>query len=93
MASPCRPEPTRHSARWCAADCSGKCPWCGDRQAYFIGWFSKQRALPQVRHAYRRGDDGFELGAVTANTIFTFAVIIVAGAVAMIATSPDIPTV
>ena len=57
------------------------------------GWFSKQRACRKCGTPWRRGDVGFELGAATINTIITFGVIIVAGAVAMIATSPDIPTV
>ncbi len=70
-----------------------KCPWCGDRHAYFTRWFSKQRACRKCGTPWRRGDVGFELGAATINTIITFGVIIVAGAVAMIATSPDIPTV
>ncbi len=70
-----------------------KCPWCGDRHAYFTRWFSKQPACHKCGTPWRRGDVGFELGAATVNTIITFMVIIVAGAVAMIATSPDIPTV
>jgi uncharacterized protein (DUF983 family) len=70
-----------------------KCPWCGDRHAYFTRWFSKQRTCRTCGTPWRRGDVGFELGAATINTIITFGVIIVAGGVAMIATSPDIPTV
>ena len=70
-----------------------KCPWCGDRHAYFTRWFSKERACRKCGTPWRRGDVGFELGAATINTIITFGVIIVSGAVAMIATSPDIPTV
>jgi uncharacterized protein (DUF983 family) len=70
-----------------------RCPWCGDRRAYFTGWFSKQRACRNCATPWRRGDVGFELGAATVNTIITFAMIIVAGGVAMIVTAPDIPTV
>jgi uncharacterized protein (DUF983 family) len=70
-----------------------KCPWCGDRRAYFTGWFTKQRACRNCGTPWRRGDVGFELGAATVNTIITFGVIIVAGGVAMISTAPDIPTV
>jgi uncharacterized protein (DUF983 family) len=70
-----------------------RCPWCADRRAYFTGWFSKQRACRNCATPWRRGDVGFELGAATVNTIITFGVIIVAGGSAMIATSPDIPTV
>jgi uncharacterized protein (DUF983 family) len=70
-----------------------RCPWCGDRRAYFTGWFAKQRACRNCGTPWRRGDVGFELGAATVNTIITFGVIIVAGGVAMIITAPDIPTV
>jgi uncharacterized protein (DUF983 family) len=70
-----------------------RCPWCGDRRAYFTGWFAKQRACRNCGTPWRRGDVGFELGAATVNTIITFAMIIVAGGVAMIVTAPDIPTV
>lgn len=70
-----------------------RCPWCGDRRAYFTGWFAKQGACRNCGTPWRRGDVGFELGAATVNTIITFGVIIVGAAVAMIATSPDIPTV
>jgi uncharacterized protein (DUF983 family) len=70
-----------------------KCPWCGDRHAYFTRWFSKQRACRNCGTPWRRGDVGFELGAATINTIITFGVIIVAGAVAVTATSRAIPPV
>ncbi|MGH9132346.1 MAG: DUF983 domain-containing protein [Ilumatobacteraceae bacterium] len=69
-----------------------RCPWCGDRHAYFTGWFSKQPACRRCGTPWRRGDSGFELGAATVNTIITFALIVAAFAVAMIATYPDIPT-
>ena len=69
-----------------------RCPWCGDRKGYFTGWFSKQRSCRKCATPWRRGDVGFELGAATVNTIITFGLIVVAGAVAMIATAPDIPT-
>ncbi len=42
-------------------------------------------------HAYRRGDDAFELGAVTANIILTFGSILVSILVLVALTAPDVP--
>jgi uncharacterized protein (DUF983 family) len=92
MAAP--PVPTRPAlGRMVRRGLLRRCPWCGDRHAYFTRWFSKQPACRKCGAPWRRGDVGFELGAATINTIITFGVIIMSGAVAMIATSPDIPTV
>lgn len=42
-------------------------------------------------HAYRRGDVGFEWGVVTVNIIMTFAIILVAIAISVGLTAPDVP--
>ena len=70
-----------------------RCPWCGDRRAYFTGWFARQDRCRRCRHPYRRGDDAFELGATTANIILTFLSVLIAILVAVLVTLPDIPTV
>jgi uncharacterized protein (DUF983 family) len=67
-----------------------RCPWCGDRRAYFTGWFAKQEACRRCGTPWRRGDVGFELGAATVNTIITFGLLVVGTAVGVIVTSPDI---
>lgn len=69
-----------------------RCPWCGDRKAYFTGWFARQDRCRRCNHAYRRGDDAFELGATTANIILTFLSILIATLIAVVVTLPDIPT-
>lgn len=69
-----------------------RCAWCGDRRAYFRGWFSRQERCRACGHAYRRGDEAFELGAVTANIILTFGSILLAILVLVAATAPDVPT-
>ncbi len=68
-----------------------RCPWCGDRRAYFVGWFKRLDRCQQCRHSWRRGDEAFELGATTANIILTFFSILVAILVAVLITLPDIP--
>ena len=68
-----------------------RCPWCGDRRAYFTGWFRRQPACRRCGRGFRRGDHAFELGAVTANMILTFIVILATLAVTIGITAPDIP--
>ena len=68
-----------------------RCAWCGDRRAYFTGWFSRQERCRSCHRVYRRGDDAFELGAVTANIIMTFLSILVTILVLVAFTAPDVP--
>ncbi|MFP5489256.1 MAG: DUF983 domain-containing protein [Acidimicrobiia bacterium] len=69
-----------------------RCAWCGDRTAYFRGWFERQERCHACGHAYRRGDDAFELGAITANIILTFGTILIVILVLVAVTAPDVPT-
>jgi len=68
-----------------------RCPWCGDRKAYFTGWFKRQEACRRCGHGFRRGDAAFELGAVTANIMLTFLAILATIAIVIGLTAPDIP--
>jgi uncharacterized protein (DUF983 family) len=70
-----------------------RCVWCGDRRAYFTGWFSRQERCRQCGHAYRRGDAAFELGAITANIILTFSGVLLTILILVVATAPDVPVV
>ena len=68
-----------------------RCAWCGDRKAFFLGWFKRQERCRRCGHSYRRGDAAFEWGAVTANIIITFLVIMVAILVIVIAVASGAP--
>ena len=68
-----------------------RCAWCGDRTAYFTGWFKRQEHCQACGHGYRRGDDAFELGAITANIIMTFLSILVTILILVLVTLPDVP--
>jgi uncharacterized protein (DUF983 family) len=68
-----------------------RCAWCGDRKAYFTGWFSRQDRCRRCDHGYRRGDAAFELGATTANIILTFGTLLLTLLVLVVATAPDVP--
>jgi uncharacterized protein (DUF983 family) len=67
-----------------------RCPWCGDRKAYFHGWFRRQEHCRSCGHGYRRGDHAFELGATTANFILTLVVLLITVLVTVVATLPDV---
>jgi uncharacterized protein (DUF983 family) len=77
-------------ARLLARGITRRCPWCGDRRAYFLGWFKRQETCRNCGHGYRRGDHAFELGAVTANIILTFTGILLAILITVVATLPDV---
>lgn len=70
-----------------------RCPWCGDRRAYFTGWFAKADRCRCCGTPWRRADVGFELGAATINTMVTFGAVVVGVAAAMIATAPEFAVV
>ena len=67
------------------------CPWCGGRGAFFTGWFSKQERCRTCGIGWRRGYEGFELGALAISAIVCLGFLIVGLGVGIIATSPDIP--
>lgn len=67
-----------------------RCAWCGDRKGYFLGWFKRQERCHSCGHSYRRGDEGFELGALVANMILTFPSVLGAALVYVVLTTPDV---
>ena len=67
-----------------------RCPWCGSRRTFIHGWFRKYDRCRTCGIRWRR-EEGFELGAVTINTVLTFIVLTACMTVGFIATSPDIP--
>lgn len=68
-----------------------RCPWCGDRRAYFTGWFKHDERCRQCGHGYRRGDHAFELGATTINIILTFGTLLLTILVLVAVTAPEVP--
>ena len=69
-----------------------RCPWCGSRRTFVRRWFGKYDRCRTCGIRWRR-EEGFELGAVTINTVVTFIVLTAAMTVEFIMTSPDIPVV
>ncbi len=70
-----------------------RCPWCGDRRAYFRRWFFKFERCQGCQLAWRRGDIGFELGPIVISTIITFGAIIVGIAGGFILFAPEVAVV
>jgi uncharacterized protein (DUF983 family) len=67
-----------------------RCPHCGARRTFLAGWFRRHDRCRTCGIRWRR-EEGFELGAVTINTVLTFGSIVVVMAAVVIATVPDVP--
>ena len=67
-----------------------RCPRCGSRRTFLRGWFRRHERCRTCGVKWQR-EVGFELGAVTMNTIVTFGLLTVMMTVGFILTSPDIP--
>jgi uncharacterized protein (DUF983 family) len=70
-----------------------RCAWCGGRGAFLDGWFTKRDACRTCGITWRRGYEGFELGALAINVIVCFGVLVVGMVIGLIATWPDIAVV
>ena len=68
------------------------CPWCGSRRTFIRKWLGKYDRCRTCGIQWRR-EEGFELGAVTINTVFTFIVLTAGMTIGFIMTAPDIPVV
>ena len=66
------------------------CPWCGSRRTFIRRWLGKHDRCRTCGIRWRR-EEGFELGAVTVNTVLTFIVLTAGMTVGFVLTSPDIP--
>jgi len=65
------------------------CPWCGSRRTFIRKWFGKYERCRTCGIRWRR-EEGFELGAVTVNTVLTFIVLTAGMTVGFVVTQPDI---
>ncbi len=68
-----------------------RCPWCGGRGAFFTSWFGKAEACRTCGLRWRRGDVGFELGAAAMAAMIVLGPLILALAVALAITWPEVP--
>jgi uncharacterized protein (DUF983 family) len=69
------------------------CPWCGGRQAFFVGWFAKVDHCRSCGLRWRRDDVGFEVGAAAMAAIITIVPLIVGLGVIVAITWPTVAVV
>ncbi len=67
-----------------------RCAWCGGRGAFFTGWFAKQETCRTCGITWRRGYEGFELGALAVSTVVCFGALVVGVGIGIVATAPDV---
>jgi uncharacterized protein (DUF983 family) len=67
-----------------------RCPWCGSPRTFIRRWLGKYERCRTCGIRWRR-EEGFELGAVTVNTVLTFVVLTAGMTVGFVLTAPDIP--
>src|SRR5687768_5836540 len=67
-----------------------RCAWCGSWRTFIRGWFRRYQRCRTCGIKWRR-EVGFELGAVTVNTIITFGALTVFMVIGFVLTVPDVP--
>lgn len=67
-----------------------QCAWCGNRPGFLRGWFHRHGECQHCGLSVQRGEDGFELGAATVNVMFTLGALIVAAAIPIVVTYPQV---
>jgi uncharacterized protein (DUF983 family) len=70
-----------------------RCAWCGGRGAFFTGWFAKQETCRTCGISWRRGYEGFELGAMAISLIVCFGALVVGVGIGVAVTAPDVAVV
>ena len=70
-----------------------RCPWCGGRGAFFTGWFTKQERCRTCGLGWRRGYEGFELGAMAISAIVCLGALVAGVGIGVVATAPDVAVV
>jgi uncharacterized protein (DUF983 family) len=68
-----------------------RCPLCGDRRAWFTGWFAQGESCTRCGLRRTRGIEGHELGSLTIALVANITLIVVAVGIAVALTVPDVP--
>ena len=67
-----------------------RCPRCGSRRTFIKRWLGRYERCRTCGIRWHR-EDGFELGPVTLNVVFTFFTLAVSMIVEFVATAPNFP--
>ncbi|MFM7872991.1 MAG: hypothetical protein ACKPBG_15120 [Actinomycetota bacterium] len=68
-----------------------RCPRCGDRRAWFDGWFRQGSRCRACGVRRTRQVDGHELGSMTVALVANISLIVLVLGVAIALTVPDVP--
>lgn len=68
-----------------------RCPRCGDRRAWFIGWFRQGERCVGCGVRRTRDVEGHELGSLTIGLVVNIGIISAALGLALALTVPDVP--
>jgi uncharacterized protein (DUF983 family) len=67
-----------------------RCPWCNGKRAWFNGWFRRADRCHTCGLRWNRGQDGFELGAMTMAVFITGGSVMIFLAIGIIASYPKV---
>jgi uncharacterized protein (DUF983 family) len=70
-----------------------RCPWCGDRQAWFRGWLGQAPRCRSCGLQRTRSTEGHELGSLTVNLVLNLGLVLLVMTVAIVLTVPEVPVV
>ena len=70
-----------------------RCPWCGGKKAWFRTWFRRYDRCQTCTLRWNRGQDGFELGAMTVGVFLTGGSVMIFLTVFIAVNYPDFPVV
>ena len=67
-----------------------QCPLCGSRRTFIRHWLGRYERCRTCGIKWNR-EQGFELGSIALNSLFTFLTLAVGMVVAFVSTAPDFP--
>ncbi len=70
-----------------------RCPWCGGKKAWFRTWFRRHDRCQTCGLRWNRGQDGFELGAMTVGVFITGGSVMIFLTAFIASTYPDFQVV
>ena len=70
-----------------------RCPNCGNRRAFFDGWYRRRERCHGCNLRWARNLEGFMLGAMAINFILTGGALLITMAVGVVLTYPEVALV
>ena len=70
-----------------------RCPWCAGKKAWFRSWFRRYDRCRTCGLRWNRGQDGFELGAMTVAVVITGGSVMLFLSISIAVSYPDFEVV